>query len=354
MTRILALMKYGPRAASTRQRLLQYAPALADAGFSVEVSPLFGDAHIERLARGRRSSLPATLGFYLRRLQAVLTARRYDLIWVHCEAFPYLPATFERLIRLSGRPILFDYDDAIFHMYDRHRRPLVRRLLGRKLAPLLRAASVCLCGNVYLRDYAVRYCPNSLIVPTVVDTDRYVPREGPANAKPVVGWIGSPSTWTYVVPLLSILLPLLRARGLRLRVIGAGPGAEGIEGVEALDWDEAREIADIQAMDIGIMPLPDEDWARGKCGYKLIQYMACGLPVIASPVGVNSEIVEAGVNGFLAATPEAWTEALTGLLDDPALRRAMGTRGRERVAARYSLAVQAPRVVDAVKAAARA
>lgn len=350
MTRILALMKYGRRAASTRQRLLQYEPYLNAHGFSIEMSPLLDDAHVERLARGKRSTIAGNARALLRRLGALVRARNYDVLWVHCETFPYLPGAIERLIRLAQKPILFDYDDAIFHMYDRHRRPIVRRLLGGKLAPLLRSASVCLCGNAYLRDYAARYCPDSIIVPTVVDTDRYVPRpEAGAGRPPVVGWIGSPSTWAYVAPLLPGILPLLKARGIRLRAVGAGAAAQGIEGVDAVEWSEAREIAEVQAMDIGIMPLPDEPWAHGKCGYKLIQYMACGLPVVASPVGVNSEIVTAGENGFLAEGPQDWILALERLIDDPALRRAMGERGRARIVERYSLAAQAPRVLAALR-----
>jgi glycosyltransferase involved in cell wall biosynthesis len=233
----------------------------------------------------------------------------------------------------------------------------VRRLLGNKLAPLIGRASACLCGNAYLQAYASRYCDNSIIVPTVVDTDVYRPLwqvapQAPPRAVPVVGWIGSPSTWSYVEPMLPVLLPMLARHDVTLRVVGAGPRAHGIAGIEAIDWSEAREVADIQAMDIGIMPLPDEPWARGKCGYKLIQYMACGLPVVASPVGVNREIVSDGRNGFLVTEAAAWVGALERLIGDPALRRAFGEDGAAVADARYSLRSQQDRVANTLEQAA--
>ncbi|WP_294263007.1 glycosyltransferase family 4 protein [uncultured Sphingomonas sp.] len=350
--RVLGLAKYGPRAASTRQRMLQYRPHLAARGIELELRPLLGDDYLERLARGEPQPRSAIARGYARRLTDLIDARRFDVAWVQYEAFPYLPGIAERLLTMTGVPIVYDIDDAIFHQYDRHGSPLVRQVLGRKLVPLMRRASACLCGNAYLQAYAEQYCPNSIIVPTVVDTADYRPADGVRSAPPVVGWIGSPSTWRYVEPLLPTLLPLFAQHGVRMRVVGAGPRARGIDGIDAIEWTEANEVADIQAMDIGIMPLPDEPWARGKCGYKLIQYMACGLPVVASPVGVNREIVTPGRNGFLATDAGEWVAALERLIGDAALRRAYGRDGIDTIEARYSLRSQQDRVADALEAAA--
>ena len=165
----------------------------------------------------------------------------------------------------------------------------------------------------------------------------------------VVGWIGSPSTWRYVEPLLPTLLEVVRSKGAVFRAVGGGPEAARWPGVDARDWSEATEIQDVQAMDIGIMPVPDEPWARGKCGYKLIQYMACGLPVVASPVGVNRQIVRENVNGFVAEEGSQWASALSRLIGDSALRVRLGQAGCEIVKRDYSLAAYAPEMVKIVK-----
>ncbi len=187
-------------------------------------------------------------------------------------------------------------------------------------------------------------------MPTVVDTDAYGPAQGDRGERPVtLGWIGSPSTWAFVKPLVPLLSQAAQRYDLALRVVGAGPQAEIPPRFSFLPWSEPEEIALIQGMDIGIMPLPDEPWARGKCGYKLIQYMACGLPVIASPVGVNSEIVDHGENGFLAATPQEWAKAIAALAGNAELRRRMGEAGRVKIERAYSLAVHGPRLAGMIR-----
>lgn len=343
--RVRAFLKYGRQAASSRQRLLQYLPYLSANGVEVEVLPLLGDDHLRSIAAGGGGVSPSMLAPYLRRFRQLVRGGDHDLVWVHYELFPFLPGMFERLAGFSGRPIVCDYDDATFHTYDRHRSGAVRQMLGNKLEPLLSRATACICGNDYLKAYAEQFCPNSVTIPTVVDTDTYVPRKCRGNGPPVVGWIGSPSTWQNVEPLLPTLLPRLRRLGVVFRVIGAGPKAEGIEGIDAVSWSENTEIASVQGLDIGIMPLLDEPFQRGKCGYKLIQYMACGIPVVAAPVGVNSQIVDNGVNGFLASSEAQWLEALDRLIADKELRVAMGAKGRERAVQEYSLAAQQPNLL---------
>lgn len=345
-------MKYGDRAASTRQRMLQYLPHLRRQGIDVEVLPLLDNQHLLRVAEARRASPMAIGAAYARRIDQILRGSRADVTWVHCELFPYLPGIFERLVSVSGGRVVYDFDDAIFHMYDQHPSAAVRSILGRKLEPLLRRAAACSCGNEYLRAYAADYCSDCRIFPTVVDTDVYVPARRSAE-QIVVGWIGSPSTWPYVTPYLPTLLAAAARHGAVIRAVGAGPSAVTRKGIEAIDWSEEREIAEVQAMDIGIMPVPDEPWARGKSGYKLIQYGACALPVVASPIGVNQDIVVHGVTGFLARTPAEWGEQLSTLLADHALRARMGAAGRERIDRLYSLRVHAPRLEQLFRMLAR-
>lgn len=328
----LVFAKYGDRAASTRQRFVQFAPYLAEQQITLEIAPLFNNAYLENLfLRGKRS-MWQTLVRYLHRIGQLYAARNYDFVVVQYELFPYLPGFTEMLIRLTGKPVLYDIDDAIFHQYDAHTHPLVRRLLGKKLVPLLRWVDLAVCGNTYLAHYVARYAKRVEIIPTTIDMTLYQP--APANhslSKLMLGWIGSPSTWEYFRHLHPLLAEIVPQLGVEFLVIGAEHAADRSYPFTYRTWEESREVADIQAMDIGIMPLPDADWARGKCGYKLIQYMACGLPVVASPVGVNTDIVEHGVNGFLATTDAEWRTALETLTSDAELRKRMGAAGRARV-----------------------
>lgn len=346
--RVAAFTKYDREAASTRQRVLQYLPHLCRAGIEVAVHPLLDDAYVRSLTSGAAVSKIAIAAAYGRRIRQLSHVQSADLIWVYAELFPWLPASLERLAFRSGKPLVYDFDDAFFHPYDDHSSPLVRRALGGKLKPLLRGAAAACAGNQYLADYAKRAGARVIILPTVVDTDEYCPGRSRSGGPLTIGWIGSPSTWEFVRPLLPLLAILCRDRGVRMSVVGAGTAAEAdsFDGLTFSPWSEASEIASVQAMDIGIMPLPDAPWARGKSGYKLVQYMACGLPVVASPVGVNSTIVDDGVNGFLASDPGQWRTALTRLIDDAELRAAMGQAGRARAVQSYSLQAHAPRLID--------
>jgi glycosyltransferase involved in cell wall biosynthesis len=354
--RVAAFTRYGREAASTRQRLLQYLPALNAAGIEVQFEPLLDDDYVRGLAQGRSVSRRRILRSYLARFRSIIAARKSDIIWVYAELLPYLPGWIEMLALGRRAAIVYDFDDAFFHNYDSSSNSLVRALLGRKLEPLMRSAAACTCGNDYLEAYASRFCARTMILPTVVDTQLYKARPSAATGAPVViGWIGSPSTWPYLKPVLPILADLVRDRNVKIRIIGAGASAtaEDRHGFEFVEWAEEREVADVQSMDIGIMPLPDEVWARGKSGYKLIQYLACAVPAVASPVGVNSEIVTHGRTGFIASTAEEWRRALCTLIDDADLRARLGAAGRERVQRDYSLQSQAPRLVHLLRSLTR-
>jgi glycosyltransferase involved in cell wall biosynthesis len=347
--KIVAFTKYGRESASTRQRLLQYLPSLGAAGFLVDHHALLDDDYVRGLVTGRSPRWGRVARSYVHRLRQLIAQPGADLIWIYAELFPWLPALFERLAFRSGRPVIYDMDDAFFVPYEG------RPLLDGKLEPLLRGAAACTCGNDHLRGYAARFCDRSIVVPTVVDTEAYRPKQSSGTGAVVIGWIGSPTTWPNVRPLLPLLRRLCADFSVRVRAVGAGIGAEQdrFAGLELVEWSEATEIAEVQAMDIGIMPLLDLPFERGKSGYKLVQYMACGLPVVASPVGVNRQIVAAGQNGFLATGEEEWRQALAALIGDPGLRRRMGNHGRALAEKSYSLASQAPRLVELFRSVAR-
>jgi len=350
MKRGIVFSKYGTLAATTRQRFVQAVPYLNEAGIDIDIHPLFDNAYLEQMfSKGERSKT-AVCDAYLKRFLDLFRCNTYDFVWVHCELFPYLPGAAEALIGLTKKPVIFDYDDAIFHQYDQHTNGLVRTFLGRKLAPLLRRSDLAFCGNAYLQTYAAQYCKHSEIIPTTVDVNAYIPTAAKtANTVPVLGWIGSPSTWKYMAPLSETLRSLVAAKKLSVLIVGANHAADTHLPFEFRPWAEDREIADVQQMDIGIMPIPDEPWARGKCGYKLIQYMACGIPVIASPVGVNTQIVQHGVNGFLASNDTEWRDAITQLLGDAELRERMGKAGRATIEERYSIQRHGPHMAKLIQ-----
>jgi len=206
-------------------------------------------------------------------------------------------------------------------------------------------------GNSYLRDYALKFNPNVTVIPTVIDTKRYRPREQyEFRGKPVIGWVGLAYNLSYLVRLRGALLKLRKEVGdFELRIICSRPlKMDGVR-TSFKRWSYEDEVVDIRGFDIGIMPLPDDEWARGKCGLKLLQYMACGVPVVASPVGVNTEIIRDGKNGFLARNEEEWIKKLSLLLRDEESRRQMGKAGRRTVQTRYSLRLWGPRLAGLYK-----
>lgn len=344
---ILALTKYGDLAASTRQRLLQYQPVLSASGYNVALCPLLDNEYIVRFNSRKPYSKFELMRAYWHRLQAVLTAKEFDGVWVHYEAFPYLPGFMERLVFAGNKPVIIDFDDATFHQYDNHRRKLIRLLLGNKLKASMARSAICVAGNEYLATYAKACGGNVEIIPTVVDTSIYKPKLRESNRAITVGWIGSPSTWHYLEPHIPMLQSLSQKHNIKVKVVGAGDLPAQPDGIDFVTWSEKNEVSEIQNMDIGIMPLPNELWAHGKCGYKLIQYQSCGLPVVASPVGVNTKIVQDGQNGFLSSDPSQMSLAIETLISNPDLRKTMGENGRKSVLDHYSLQVHAPRLIEA-------
>jgi len=346
--KLTILSRYTRLGASSRLRTMQYLPALREAGFEVEVASFFDDAYLQSLYGGQRDK-GRLAQFAMNRMAQCWQARKSDVIWVEKEALPWGPWALEQLALPRGVPVVSDYDDAVFHRYDQHRRALIRGLLGHKIDRVMAHSALVTAGNTYLADRArIAGARRIEIVPTVVDTDAYQPAPVQhADDKLRIGWIGTPQPWAkYVLPRMPFFESLARDHDVIFHLVGArlAPAREGA--FDYVPWSEAGEIAAIQDMDIGIMPLMDDPWERGKNGYKLIQYMACGLPVVASPVGVNTQIVQPGENGFLASSEAEWHEALATLITDAKLRMQMGVAGRKRVVETYSILVQGPRIAS--------
>lgn len=348
--KILLLSRYSRLGASSRLRCYQYLPYLKDQGIEVTVASLLGDEYIKNLYAGRRVDLLSVFGAYVRRIGGLLKSNRFDLLWIQYEILPWLPAWAEEILAHFGIPYVVDYDDAVFHSYDMHQWRMVRRILGDKIDKVMHRAALVIAGNKYLADRARRAGAGWIeCLPTVVDLERYHPK--PHRKKHVVnfGWIGSLTTAKYLYFVTNALARVCSDINARLVIVGSRQVR--LDGVpaEVRTWSEETEVENIQDFDVGIMPMPDDPWTRGKCGYKLIQYMACGRPVVASPVGVNQQIVEDGVNGFSAVTVSDWVRALKTLGNDYELRDHMGKAARAKVESQYSLQVTAPRLADLLR-----
>lgn len=353
--KVLVLSKYSRIGASSRLRSLQYLPYLESNGVECNVASLFDGEYLRVLYQEGRRPKVQGVWLYIKRLLVLFGLFKYDLIYIEKEIFPYLPAFAERLLRLLGRPYVVDYDDAIFHNYDLSDSWIIRRFFSHKINAIMHNSACVIAGSAYLAARArAAGAPYVELVPTVVDHTRYIPRSSSSAERPVIGWIGSPSTQKYVLRIREALINVCQAHNARLMLVGAThqilaefPGLD----IDVLPWSEETEADVIRQMDIGIMPLSDGPWERGKCGYKLIQYMACAVPVIASPVGVNVDIVTGSQSGLLADTLGEWESALLQLLEAPDQRRKLGAAGRKAVEDTYSLQVQAPilcRIFEAV------
>lgn len=346
MIRLLALTRYGRLGASSRLRLFQYLPWMVQSNIEVTVQALISDELLlTRYQRGVYGLWPLFKA-YADRWMALRKCCRFDVVWIEKEALPWFPAWLERWL-LCRTPYVLDFDDAIFHNYDLHRSAWVRYIYGRRVDRLMSRAHLVVTGNNYLTDRATAAGAKKVIeIPTVVDLARYPVKENYALLdKPCIVWIGSPSTAQYLIDLAEPLGALAQRHPFTLRVIGAGavtlPGVD----VQLVAWSADTEAAEIRKGDIGIMPLRNTPWELGKCAYKLIQYMACGLPTVASPIGANREVVIDGETGYFADTAAMWIEKIELLLRDVTLRQRFGQSGRARVETHYCLQQTAPKMI---------
>lgn len=343
-----------------RYRIEQWARSLERQDFHFTFVP-FESENLHRVLYqpGRYGmKIVLMLEAYLRRLRMLARVRRFDVVLIHREAALIGPAVIERLLARQGVPIILDFDDAIWVPYvsPANKHLSYAKCFG-KLAQICRLSARVMVGNGYLAEYAQRYNPNVTIVPSTIDTDVYVvrPYERLTKGHPVtIGWTGSYSTLQHLDMIRGVLTKLSSRYAFRLHVIGSGRYAvDGVQTV-AQEWRSDSEVGDLHRFDIGMMPLPDNGWTRGKCGMKMLQCMAVGVPVIASPVGANREIVNDGVTGFLAESEAQWFAKLSRLIESPDLRVKIGLAGRRVVEERYSARAWVPTVRQVLESTAAA
>ncbi len=371
--KVIIFPRYDSSQAATRMRVIQYLPYLKDAGICVEVFPILSSSGIS----GRSdlfSFFGSRLKSYFRVAKRLFTERgKESIIHFHCELFPFAPFWLEYgyLSFLGKRKFIIELDDAWFHRYDAHRSLFVRLFLGAKIDLLMKHSALLIAGNQYIANHGKMAGAKLIeIIPTVVDVNKYkhfkgtvednqfsniksiIPAERELNAvniKPVIGWIGSPATTKFLLTLSDVIKSLDNKGMVSFVAIGADPEQIKMLPIRVIPWSEQIELETLHQFDIGIMPLVDSLFERGKCGFKLIQYMACGLPVVASPVGVNESIVVHNVTGYLARTNDEWIKFLSLLCNDSSLRHKMGQDGLNRVDKLYSLDITSQRFVLALK-----
>jgi glycosyltransferase involved in cell wall biosynthesis len=352
MKRLLFLTPNPIESASERYRIHQFVPYLENVGFECKVRPFADRELFQAVQTGRMTSQFFYAPFSsLRRAVDVYTAPRYDLVVIHREAFPFFCPRVERMVLRRHSRVVFSLDDAIYagHRDTPNKKyPLIYKLkYGPGVNEVLAKSAHVIAGSRTLAEHARQFNPQVSVIPTVVDTNRYAYRAPSIPLERVtIGWMGTRSTSPYLLDIAAVLRQLgeVFREKIRFRMYGDPRLQLPVPNYEARPFTLESEIEDLRSIDIGIMPLPDNEWTRGKCAFKAIQYMALGIPTVSSPVGMASEIIKHNVNGLLANTPGEWFEALARLMRDSDLRRRLAEEGRKTVEAYYSLGVWAPRL----------
>ncbi|PIE89050.1 MAG: glycosyl transferase family 1 [Acidobacteria bacterium] len=339
--KILVLTKYGDLGPSSRVRFYQYIPFLEKRGAVIDVSPLLDNAYVKALYSGEKFGFTNLLKAYWRRLRVMRTSRQYDLVWIENECLPFFPFLLEKCLYKKHGGTVVNYDDAIFHRYDLHPNAIVKSVLGQKIDRVMSASSAVIAGNRYLANRASRAQARQIeVLPSVIDLDSYPMQEtrSKTDGKLIIGWIGTPNTARFLSRIHQPLTEASRSLPVELHLMGLSEYTlEGVQ-VQCVPWTESGESKFLAHIDVGIMPLDDGPFERGKCGYKLIQYFASSKPVIASPVGVNKQLVSPE-NGFLAETRDDWLHAFRQIhrLKTEGRLSELGVQGRKMIERHYSI-----------------
>jgi len=351
--KILFIANHRPnRSPNQRFRFEQYLPYLEENGFECRLSYLISetDDPIFYSKGNYFGKLLVLFKSFIIRTKDVLSAKNYDIIFIVREALMTRHTIFERLFAKSGAKLVFDFDDAIWlPTISAGNQGLSWLKNAGKTSQIISLCDMVFAGNRYLADYALQFNSNVKIIPTTIDTDLFkrIPVER-KDHKICIGWSGSFTTIEHFEYGISVLKAIKEKYGdhICFEVVGDASYRNDELGIQGVAWNREEEIATISAFDIGIMPLPDDEWTRGKCGFKGLLYMAFEVPSILSPVGVNKEIIQDGLNGFLADGTDEWVRKLSLLIESPELRKKLGQAGRATVIERYSVISQRDNYVN--------
>jgi len=346
--RIIFLTQTSDLGPSSRYRVYQYLDFLKREGVDCKVSPAISSNHFTRVYNTHRpvNKLPYFGLVVLKRLIDLTMMGTGDIVFLQKEVLPQAYPLIEESIKKLNRKLVFDFDDAIFLLPPKRRSLLYNFRYKDSIPRILRMSDYVIAGNEYLKQYALRFNGNVEVIPTSVDTETYFVNKKEKKDRINIGWIGSKSTIFYLDRLRNVFTALAKRYNICLTVIGTRDYR--VDGVETVTrpWRLEREVSDLQCFDIGVAPLINDDWALGKCGCKVIQYMGMGIPAVASPVGINGKIINDNVNGFLADSDEKWIEKLSQLIENEALRERFGFMGRKTVEERYSVKVNGPKLLE--------
>ncbi len=320
--KILFLVQ-GLDVAASRYRVLQYLPYLKEHGI---------EASVQRFPKG-----------FFNKLKVFKSVNQYDILFIQRKRFPVL---WLKLIRKNARKIVYDFDDSVMFRNSKYVSN-VSKTRVKMFKNMVNASDHVIAGNEYLQKNTAPYTQDVTIIPYPIDITSYPQKSYTEESDNItLGWVGAHGSIHYLKKMKPIFEALGKRNGkLRLKIIcDTFFDCENMV-VDKKQWNEKDEVADIQSFDIGLMPLMDDPWSHGKCGLKVLQCLATGVPVVCSPAGINKEIVEDGVHGFWANTQEEWTEKLETLINDHDLRKRMGKEGRKRVVDHYSLKANAPRML---------
>lgn len=346
--RILFIAPYPhARAPSQRFRFEQYIPALEAAGYDIEVHPFLSLKDWAPLYKEGSFARKGWSMFrsFMRRWGLMTKIRRFDYIFIHREASMIGPPVFEFIIaKILRKKFIYDFDDAIWlPNYSQSNAKFHRLKAYGKVKKIIKWADKVVVGNSFLADYALQFNDNVQVIPTTIDLIN-VHNLVTNHQEDVIriGWTGSHTTMEYLPLLVPTLKELEQKYPIKFRVISNHPPEISLDCLEYVKWNKATEIEDLAAIHIGVMPLKDSVWAKGKCGFKGLQYMSLQIPSVVSAVGVNTEIVQNGENGFLISKEEDWKKTLLELIEDIELRRRMGKAGHQTIKERYSVAANTP------------
>lgn len=338
-TRIIFFTKYTFAGASSRYRVFQYLPYFETENISFTVAPLFGEEYINLLNKGK-ISLRFIFFSYLNRFLKLFTLPRYNIIYIEYELFPYLPPFFEYFLKFLGFKIVSDYDDAIFHNYDANKFWLIRFFLTNKIKSVMRLSNMVICGNPYLFNYAKFVNDKSFEIPTCIEFKKYsITKISNKNDKFIIGWIGSKTTSKNVLLIAKALKNFSLEYFCEIRLIGFDEALLpklGLSNVKSIKWNSEDEVTNIEKFTVGIMPLEDKLFEKGKCGFKLIQYMACGIPTISTPFEANVKI-NRNNNNLFAITEIDWFNCLKTVYENRDFYRRVGELNKQIVKKHYSV-----------------
>jgi glycosyltransferase involved in cell wall biosynthesis len=353
MPKILFLTVHRPdRSPSQRFRFEQYIPYLKENGFQCDWSFLlneYDDAFFYKKGHYLKKVI-IVLKSLFKRLSELKHIRQYDIVFIQRECFMLGTAYFEKMYAKKGVKVIFDFDDSIWLQNVSEANKMFAWLKNpQKTASIIAISDLVIAGNAYLKNYAINFNKNVIVIPTTIDTDEYKRKEKVKSDKVVIGWSGSITTIQHFEYAINVLKILKRkyADKIEIKVIGDAHYANEELGIKGIGWNKKTEIDDLCLFDIGIMPLPDDEWAKGKCGLKGLQYMALEIPTVMSPVGVNSEIIQDGENGFLASAEKEWVEKLSLLIESAELREKLGKAGRKTIVEHYSVAANKHKYLQA-------